>query len=92
LQKWHVYGRMYGMRKPKKTTIYLPEKLKHDVERVAKFKECSGADIIRDAVAAGIEQMRLTPPAPRIPLGNFTLGAPDIAARAEELLEGFGQQ
>ena len=81
---------MYGiMGKQKKTTIYLPEKLKQEIERVAKSRECSGADVIRDAVSDLFE--RLPPPVPKLPLGDFTLGAPDIAERAEELLDGFGQ-
>ena len=30
-------------------------------------------------------------PEPRIPLVSYGLGAPDIAERAEELLDGFGR-
>ncbi|HEY6137456.1 MAG TPA: CopG family transcriptional regulator [Thermoanaerobaculia bacterium] len=77
------------MSKPRKTTIYLPESLKRDVERVAESERRSEADVIRDAVEASIAARR--PPEPRIPLVSWGLGAPDIAERAEELLDGFGR-
>jgi hypothetical protein len=48
------------------------------------------ADVIRDAVSKVLEEER-TFPEPRLPLGAFTLGAPDVAKRAEELLDGFGR-
>jgi len=82
-----MYGKMYGMRK--KTTIYLPEELKHDIERVAKEECRPEADIIRDALSSAMEERAY--PEPRIPLVSFGLGAPDIAERAEELLDGFGR-
>ena len=85
----HVYGTMYGMSKRRKTTIYLPESLKRDVERVAQSERRSEADVIRDAVEASITARR--PPEPRIPLVSWGLGSPDIAERAEELLDGFGR-
>src|ERR1051325_1228745 len=84
-----TYGTVYGMSKPRKTTIYLPESLKRDVERVAESERRSEADVIRDAVEASIAARR--PPEPRIPLVSWGLGAPDIAERAEELLDGFGR-
>ena len=77
---------MYGM--PKKTTIYLPDKLKKDIERVAMEQKRSSADVIRDAVYGMLEE--IAPPEPRIPLVPQGLGAPDIAERAEELLDEFG--
>ena len=84
-----LYGTMYGMRRRKKTTIYLPEELKYDIERVAGCDGRSEADVIREAVEVAMEKRKY--PEPRIPLGNYELGAPDIAERAEELLEGFGR-
>ena len=80
---------MYGMRKPRKTTIYLPDRLKRDIERVAQNERRSEADVIRDAVENSIYERRA--PEPRIPLVSYGLGAPDIAERAEELLDGFGR-
>ena len=44
---------------------------------------------IRDAVESSIYERRA--PEPRIPLVSYGLGAPDIAERAEELLDGFGR-
>jgi len=80
---------MYGMSKPRKTTIYLPDALKRDIERVAESERRSEADVIRDAVETAIAARR--PPEPRIPLVSYGLGAPDVAERAEELLDGFGR-
>ena len=80
---------MYGMGKAKKTTIYLPDRLKRDIERVAQTERRSEADVIRDAVENSIYERRA--PEPRIPLVSYGLGAPDIAERAEELLDGFGR-
>ena len=80
---------MYGMSKAKKTTIYLPDRLKRDIERVARNEGRSEADVIRDAVESSIYERRA--PEPRIPLVSYGLGAPDIAERAEELLDGFGR-
>ena len=80
---------MYGMSKPKKTTIYLPERLKRDIERVAASEQRSEAQFIRDAVESAILERQA--PEPRIPLVSYGLGAPDIAERAEDLLDGFGR-
>jgi len=81
---------MYGIMATKKTTIYLPDRLKRDVERIAQTERRTEADVIRDAVASAIAERQ--PPAPRIPLVSYGLGAPDIAERAEELLDGFGRR
>ena len=77
------------MSEMKKTTIYLPKDLKRDLERAAKRKGTSEADMIRDAISNVVEELR--PPDPRIPLVAKGLGAPDIAERVDELLDGFGQ-
>ena len=85
-----MYGTMYGTMRAKKTTIYLPDGLKKGIERVAKEEGISAADIIRDAVATALEDREA--PAPRIPLVDYGLGAPDIAERVDELLgDGFGR-
>jgi len=81
---------MYGIMAPKKTTIYLPDDLKKSVERLAKREKTSEATFIREAVTAAIKDR--TPPAPTLPLVEYGLGAPDIAERAEEILDaGFGR-
>src|SRR5437879_3665906 len=49
---------MYGMGKAKKTTIYLPDRLKRDIERVAQNERRSEADVIRDAVENSIFERR----------------------------------
>jgi Arc/MetJ-type ribon-helix-helix transcriptional regulator len=77
------------MRGSKKTTIYLPDDLKRRIERVADRERRSEADIIREAVETAISNRRT--PDPRIPLVPYGLGAPDVAERAEDLLDGFGQ-
>jgi len=81
---------MYGIMKPKKTTIYLPDDLKKKIEQAAKQDGTSAADVIRNSVASALDA-RLAP-APRIPLVDYGLGAPDIAERVDELLgDGFGR-
>lgn len=65
----------------RKTTIYLPDDLKHGVERTARQRGCSEAQVIRDAVEAAVARPR--------PNKAIITGEP-IAARAEELLAGFG--
>jgi len=85
-----MYGTMYGIVKRKKTTIYLPHDLKKGVEEMAKQNRLSEATVIRDAIASMLSDRR--PPEPRLPLGDFRLGAPDVAERVDELLdEGFGR-
>ena len=77
---WYTYGMV-------KTTIYLPDELKRQIERTAREKGRSEADVIRDAISAAI-----APPAaqPRIPLVRSGLGDPSIASRVDELLDEFG--
>jgi len=84
-----MYGRMYGMKPRKKTTIYLPDELKHHLERVARHENRPEADIIREALQTAMAERDY--PEPRIPLVSYGLGAPDIAERADELLNGFGR-
>lgn len=75
----------------KKTTIYLPEELKKKVEAMAKNEKKSEADVIRDAINSAYEYKR-TYPKPRLPLvPGLKLGRPDIAEKADELLDGFGE-
>jgi len=75
---------MYGMTK---TTIYLPEELKAKLERAAAETGRSEADIIREGILLAVA--RCAPPQPRIPL--FVSNDPDLAARADEYLAGFGE-
>jgi len=66
-----------------KTTIYLPDDLKAAVEREARRRGISEAEVIRQAVAGAI-----TRPRPRLGI----IDAEPIAVRAEELLAGFGER
>jgi Arc/MetJ-type ribon-helix-helix transcriptional regulator len=75
---------MYGM---KKTTVYLPDELKRDLERAAAATGRSEAELIRRGVESIIATE--TPPRPRIPL--FRTGVPDLAERVDEMLDGFGE-
>jgi Arc/MetJ-type ribon-helix-helix transcriptional regulator len=77
---------MYGMTK---TTIYLPDELKQQIERAAEREQRSEADIIREAIAAAMRERR--PPDPRVPLTGSGLGDPRLSERVDELLEDFGR-
>ena len=76
---------MYGM---KKTTIYLPDELKAEVEKIASAEGRPEAEFIREAIAKHVEAQ--LPPAPRV-LEGMSLGDPTIAERVDELLDGFGE-
>ena len=71
---------IYGM--TRKTTIYLPIELKAAVEREARRRRTSEAEVIRQAIAAAVTRTR--------PEG--LLDAPPIADRVDELLDGFGER
>jgi len=77
---------MYGMIK---TTVYLPEALKADLEKMAAEEKRSEAEIIRAAVQRAVERRQR--PRPRIPLTSEGFGDPTAAERVDELLEGFGE-
>jgi Ribbon-helix-helix protein, copG family len=82
-----TYGAVTYM---KRTTVYLPDGLKRRVEWMARERKLSEAEVIRTAID---QFTRGVPgPAPRLPL-FASLGAPDLAERAEELLDaGFGRE
>jgi hypothetical protein len=68
-----------------KTTLYLPEDLKHAVEAAARLSGTSEAEVIRGAL-----RRTLTPQRPR-PHGGLFTGTEPIADRVDELLAGFGE-
>ncbi|MEA2252450.1 MAG: hypothetical protein QOG70_2692 [Solirubrobacteraceae bacterium] len=76
---------MGGMRK---TTVYLPDRLKSELARAAAEAGRSEADLIRE----GIELVtgRVGGVEPRLPL--FASGDPDLAERVDEHLVGFGER
>ena len=72
----------------KKTTIYLPDELKQEIELAAKVDGSSEAEIMREALEAAMK--RRLPPKPRIPLfakGKFPR---DLSERVDDSLRGFG--
>lgn len=72
-------GTIYGM--SVKTTLYLPDELKAEVEREARRRGIAEAEVIRLALAAGLSR-----PSPRAGI----IEGPAIAEHVDELLEGFG--
>ena len=74
---------MHGMQK---TTVYVPDELKHALERAAAARGCSEAELIREALRT--VTARAAPPRPRLPL--FRSRRPRLAERVDEALAGFG--
>lgn len=77
-----MYGIVYGMRK---TTVYLPEALKERVERTARTRRISEAEVIRKA----IDEFTREPPRPTLPL--FPPGTFKPIEDWDAALEGFGE-
>ncbi len=67
----------------RKTTIYLPDELKRAVEREARRRGESEAEVIRRAIAAAVARPR--------PRGGLIEAEP-FAHRTDELLAGFGER
>lgn len=72
---------MYGMNK---TTVYLPDALKQGVERLARQRSCSEAEVIRQAIRSAIAR-----PKPR---GGIVPGDSAWAERVDDYLVGFGER
>lgn len=73
----------------KKTTLYLPDELKEQIETLARAEGRSEANVIRDAISMAVASRKA--PEPRIPLPGMSLGDPSVAERAGDLLDGFGE-
>lgn len=69
-----------------KTTLYLPEELKAELEDAARAEGRSEAELIREAIAKALQQRASRRPTPAL----FSSGDPSFARRIDELLEGFG--
>jgi hypothetical protein len=68
-----------------KTTLYLDRDLKEAVERAARERGTSEAEVIRAAIA---RELRREPPKPR---GGFLEGPIDLSERVDDVLaKGFG--
>lgn len=78
---------MYGMMK---TTVYLPDGLKHALAAASAMEGKSEAEIIREAIRHRVEQSARRPP--RLPLVDKPLGDPTLAQRVDDVLDdGFGR-
>lgn len=80
-----MYGTMYGVRK---TTVYLPDALKLRLERFAREKQTSEAEVIREAVERFTAERDV--PRPTLPL--FDSGTVVPIEDFDEALEGFGER
>lgn len=72
----------------KRTTVYLPEDLKARLERRARLRGVTEAEIIRMALSKELaESDRL----PTVPLFAAGWGDPTLSERVDEALAGFGE-
>ena len=71
-----------------KTTVYLSDRQKQALKRAALATGRSEADLIREGIETVTAAHRIAEPT--VPL--FDSGRPDLAIRADELLEGFGEE
>ncbi len=79
---------MYGV---KRTTIYLPDDLKAQLEATARSEGRTEADVIRAALRRALENRE--PLRPRLPLADPAGSTTNWAEQVDELLaEGFGRQ
>ena len=70
-----------------KTTVYLPESLKHRLAQAAHRRGQPEAELIRQA----IERLLAEEAQPRPILPLFRSGDPMLAERVDEALAGFGE-
>ena len=70
----------------KKMTIYLSDKLKKRLEKVARRSGMPEAAVIRDAI--NVATRNAATASPRVPLMERGLGDPAIAENVDELLWG----
>lgn len=71
-----------------KTTVYLPDDLKTELEQVASETGQSEAELIREGIRLALA--RHLPPMPRA--GLFDSGDPGLSERVDDLLKGFGSR
>jgi hypothetical protein len=75
-----------------KTTLYLPDDLKLQVEEAAKRRGISEAEFYREALRRAVTALRPTPRGALFASGIST-GTSDLASRVDDILaEGFGEQ
>ena len=82
-----AYGTIYGV---KRTTIYLTDVQKQELELLSERTTRTESDLIREGLDQVLDTHRLTR---RKPGALFTLSDPvlDDPDRAEQALEGFGE-
>jgi Arc/MetJ-type ribon-helix-helix transcriptional regulator len=80
-----MYGTMYGV---KKTTVYLPDALKLRLEQLARERNTSEAEVIREALERLSNESER--PRPKLPL--FETGELDPIEDFDEALRGFGER
>jgi hypothetical protein len=73
----------------KKTTLYLPDELKRQIEAAAEIERRPEADVIREALEVAMRNR--VPPEPRLPLFTAGVMPPDLAEKVDEYLRGFGE-
>ena len=71
-----------------KTTVYLTTQQKGALARAASAEGRSEADLIREGIDAVTARHRIAEPT--VPL--FDSGLTDLAERADEYLDGFGER
>lgn len=71
-----------------KTTLYLDREMKEAIERAARERRCSEAELVRSLLAQGLSH---EPRVRRLPRFGIFSGPPDLAERADEYLQGFGE-
>lgn len=69
-----------------KTTVYLPPELKRALTRVARQRQCSEAELLREAVSRLVGEANA--PVPKLPLFRST--GSSIADDIDRALQGFG--
>ncbi|RIK06080.1 MAG: antitoxin [Acidobacteria bacterium] len=73
-----------------KTTVYIHEADKRNLERAARQLGKSEAEIIREALRLFVDDaLNHTPPRRIVPI--FDSGDPAFARRADKMLHGFGE-
>ncbi len=80
-----MYGIMYGVHR---TTVYIPDDVKAELEKAAAETGRTEADLIREGIRLALA--RVNPPAPRS--GIFASGDPHLSERVDQILDdGFGR-
>ena len=68
----------------KKTTVHLPDSLKRAVERRARHRTCSEAEVIRQAIRDTVGRPAPTP--------GIIPGNDSWAHRVDDYMDGFGER